>query len=71
MSLELDPVELGFRSMFRAFLCQMIKLSHAGPFDREVEEKLRLRNPNTDPVAFKVSMIRPFFTMPEADHLAG
>lgn len=33
-------------------------LTMTGPFDREVEERLSLRNPNTDPVAFKVRISR-------------
>lgn len=43
MSVQLDPVELGFRR----------------PFTQEVEETLRLRNPNSDPVAFKVKTTAP------------
>ncbi|CBX91831.1 hypothetical protein LEMA_uP045370.1 [Plenodomus lingam JN3] len=38
MSLELDPVELGFKR----------------PFQHEVSQTLRLKNPHSDPVAFKV-----------------
>ncbi|RMZ69266.1 msp domain-containing [Pyrenophora seminiperda CCB06] len=37
MSVELDPVELGFKR----------------PFQHEVSQTLRLRNPHSDPVAFK------------------
>jgi hypothetical protein len=43
MSVELDPVELGFRR----------------PFTREVSQMLRLRNPHNDPVAFKVKTTAP------------
>ncbi|KAI9708079.1 MAG: phosphatidylinositol-binding protein scs2 [Bogoriella megaspora] len=43
MSVELEPVELGFRR----------------PFTHEVSQTLRLRNPNTDPVAFKVKTTAP------------
>ncbi|KAK4985142.1 phosphatidylinositol-binding protein scs2 [Elasticomyces elasticus] len=43
MSVELDPVELGFKR----------------PFTHEVSQVLRLRNPNSDPVAFKVKTTAP------------
>ncbi|KAL9122351.1 MAG: hypothetical protein Q9187_001086 [Circinaria calcarea] len=43
MSVELDPPELGFRR----------------PFTHEVTQVLRLRNPNSDPVAFKVKTTAP------------
>ncbi|KAF1987857.1 VAMP-associated protein [Aulographum hederae CBS 113979] len=43
MSVELDPVELGFRR----------------PFTQEVAEVLRLKNPHSDPVAFKVKTTAP------------
>ncbi|CRG85443.1 putative protein C17C9,12 [Talaromyces islandicus] len=43
MSVELEPSDLGFRR----------------PFDREVTETLRLRNSNSDPVAFKVKTTAP------------
>ncbi|KAI1081208.1 VAMP-associated protein [Whalleya microplaca] len=43
MSVEIDPQELGFRR----------------PFTVEVSEVLRLRNPNTHPVAFKVKTTAP------------
>ncbi|MCJ1232199.1 phosphatidylinositol-binding protein scs2 [Varicellaria rhodocarpa] len=43
MSVELDPPELGFRR----------------PFTQEVTQVLRLRNPNNDPVAFKVKTTAP------------
>ncbi|KAK5162538.1 hypothetical protein LTR04_003469, partial [Oleoguttula sp. CCFEE 6159] len=43
MSVELDPVELGFQR----------------PFTHEVSQTLRLRNPNSDPVAFKVKTTAP------------
>jgi hypothetical protein len=60
MSLELDPSELGFKRE-----CQLTKdLSDmksrlliagiTGPFTVEVSQTLRLRNPNQDPVSFKV-----------------
>ncbi|KAF2479835.1 PapD-like protein [Neohortaea acidophila] len=43
MSVELDPAELGFRR----------------PFTQEVSQTLRLSNPNSDPVAFKVKTTAP------------
>ncbi|KAI4135699.1 MAG: hypothetical protein LQ347_000429 [Umbilicaria vellea] len=43
MSVELDPPELGFRR----------------PFSHEVSQVLRLRNLNSDPVAFKVKTTAP------------
>ncbi|EFW19964.1 conserved hypothetical protein [Coccidioides posadasii str. Silveira] len=41
MSVELEPAELGFRR----------------PFNQEVTETLHLRNPHSDPVAFKVPLL--------------
>ncbi|KAI9671720.1 MAG: phosphatidylinositol-binding protein scs2 [Alyxoria varia] len=43
MSILLDPVELGFRR----------------PFNHEVSETLRLKNPHSDPLAFKVKTTAP------------
>ncbi|KAF2153121.1 VAMP-associated protein [Myriangium duriaei CBS 260.36] len=43
MSVELEPSELGFRR----------------PFNHEVSQVLRLHNPNTQPVAFKVKTTAP------------
>lgn len=43
MSVELDPPELGFKR----------------PFQHEVSQTLRLRNPHSDPVAFKVKTTAP------------
>lgn len=43
MSVDLDPQELGFRR----------------PFNHEVTETLKLRNPHQDPVAFKVKTTAP------------
>ncbi|KAF2847978.1 MSP domain-containing protein [Plenodomus tracheiphilus IPT5] len=43
MSVELDPVELGFKR----------------PFQHEVSQTLRLKNPHSDPVAFKVKTTAP------------
>lgn len=43
MSVELDPVELGFKR----------------PFQQEVSQTLHLKNPHSDPVAFKVKTTAP------------
>ncbi|KAF2642427.1 VAMP-associated protein [Massarina eburnea CBS 473.64] len=43
MSVELDPPELGFKR----------------PFQQEVTQSLRLKNPHSDPVAFKVKTTAP------------
>ncbi|KAF2467010.1 MSP domain-containing protein [Lindgomyces ingoldianus] len=43
MSVELDPPELGFKR----------------PFQQEVSQTLRLKNPHSDPVAFKVKTTAP------------
>lgn len=43
MSVELDPPELGFKR----------------PFQQEVSQVLRLKNPHSDPVAFKVKTTAP------------
>ncbi|EZF28939.1 hypothetical protein H101_07374 [Trichophyton interdigitale H6] len=43
MSVEIEPGELGFKR----------------PFTKEVTEILYLRNPNSDPVAFKVKTTAP------------
>ncbi|KAJ9191270.1 hypothetical protein DTO166G4_2559 [Paecilomyces variotii] len=43
MSVEIDPAELGFKR----------------PFNREVSQTLHLRNPNPEPVAFKVKTTAP------------
>lgn len=43
MSVELDPVELGFQR----------------PFQHEVSQTLRLSNPHSDPIAFKVKTTAP------------
>jgi hypothetical protein len=43
MSVEIDPVELGFRR----------------PFTMEVSQVLKIKNPNTSPIAFKVKTTAP------------
>lgn len=64
MSVEIEPAELGFQRMFAVFqyrrarnLC--LTTLHIGPFTKEVSETLYLRNPNSDPVAFKVRPCLP------------
>jgi len=61
MSVELDPAELGFkRKQQRMDTLNRNTLDwqqFAGPFSHEVSEVLRLKNPNSEPLAFKVSLI--------------
>jgi hypothetical protein len=61
MSVELDPVELGFKRTPPQSHAQSNSNanSNTGPFDHEVSQVLRLRNPNSDPVAFKVKTTAP------------
>jgi hypothetical protein len=72
MSLELDPPELGFRRVSpmstRINFVSMLIVSDPGPFTHEVSQILVLRNPNSDPVAFKVGELRqgPRFPAGEA-----
>jgi len=58
MSVELDPAELGFKRK-RHYSILSNKHSRltsvSGPFNHEVSEVLRLKNPNSEPLAFKVS----------------
>lgn len=57
MSVELEPPELGFkRTSFRIVTgVEDQCLVQTGPFQHEVNQVLRLKNPHSDPVAFKVS----------------
>lgn len=56
MSVELDPVELGFKRKHSSqLLVKTLLLRVTGPFQQEVSQTLRLKNPHSDPVAFKVS----------------
>ncbi|MCJ1259812.1 phosphatidylinositol-binding protein scs2 [Lignoscripta atroalba] len=57
MSVDLDPPELGFRR----------------PFTHEVTQVLRLRNTNTDPVAFKVKTTAPkqYCVRPNSGRIEG
>jgi hypothetical protein len=61
MSVELDPVELGFKRTPPQSRTENKNdaNSNIGPFDHEVSQVLRLRNPNSDPVAFKVKTTAP------------
>ena len=61
MSVELDPAELGFkRNVTRDHeLADVDANESAGPFNHEVSQVLRLHNPNSDPVAFKVKTTAP------------
>lgn len=64
MSVELNPPELGFKrtsQCLRVCLreCQHTDSSHLGPFTHEVSQTLRLHNPNSDPIAFKVKTTAP------------
>jgi len=60
MSVELNPSELGFQSRRLPPIYGIPDLgadfSVLGPFTHEVQQMLRLRNPTTDPVAFKVRL---------------
>lgn len=59
MSVTLDPPELGFRRTYKAPQVRLSQLMsiHTGPFTHEVTQLLRLRNPSSDPIAFKVSSL--------------
>ncbi len=61
MSVELDPPELGFKRITPQSHAHnnVDANNNAGPFDHEVSQVLRLRNPNSDPVAFKVKTTAP------------
>lgn len=58
---ELDPAELAFRrklnnsTLLRSTARgKQLTIRHPGPFTREVNQTLRIKNPNHEPVAFKV-----------------
>ena len=61
MSIELNPVELAFRreistSIWMYDIANFTNLySMTGPFTQQVTQRLHLKNPSQDPVAFKVS----------------
>jgi len=62
MSVELDPPELGFKREYPPSSLMLLSsdlLFLKGPFTSEVSEVLRLRNPHSDPVAFKVKTTAP------------
>jgi hypothetical protein len=55
MSVEIDPLELGFRRRhFNFEVCCDILKPFTGPFTGEVTQTLKIKNPNHTPVAFKV-----------------
>jgi hypothetical protein len=56
MSVEIDPVELGFHRMYipRGWVGGSNR--GIGPFTNEVSQILKIRNPNHNPVAFKVRL---------------
>lgn len=59
MSVELIPAELGFKR--KLYSCpnrpSVSKPTfYSGPFNHEVSETLELRNPNSEPLAFKVGL---------------
>lgn len=67
MSVEIEPMELGFRRMLSAFLMFRTTCTSGtspanqlcyfpGPFTVEVSQILKLKNPNKAPVAFKVGL---------------
>lgn len=63
MSIELDPAELGFRRWSHFLSGAPVGFATGadlplllGPFTQEVTQVLRLRNPNSDPLAFKASL---------------
>lgn len=75
MSVDLEPGDLGFRRMSQ-FLSSNIAISIntndriTGPFNREVSEVLHIRNPQSDPIAFKVRLYYPCaVSSPFAIHL--
>lgn len=61
MSVELDPVELGFKREISPYHVpsHVDANDNKGPFSHEVSQVLRLHNPNSDPVAFKVKTTAP------------
>lgn len=65
MSVELEPAELGFKRTdhsnfpLRDSNLLLTEVIHLGPFTHEVSQTLRLYNPNTEPVAFKVKTTAP------------
>ncbi|KAI4154633.1 MAG: hypothetical protein L6R39_001370 [Caloplaca ligustica] len=61
MSVELDPPELGFRrrySMKQDLSTALVDIA-IGPFKQEVSQSLRLSNPSSDTIAFKVKTTAP------------
>lgn len=60
MSVEIDPVELGFRSMSPGSPSSPALSNRSGPFTMEVSQVLKIKNPNTSPIAFKVAQAGSF-----------
>jgi len=54
MSVEIDPVELGFHRRLLCHCSEEGSDEETGPFTSEVSQSLKIRNPNRTPVAFKV-----------------
>ena len=54
MSVEIDPVELGFQRKYIPGCTRFPSNCTQGPFTTEVAQILKIRNPNQTPVAFKV-----------------
>lgn len=59
MSVEIDPVELGFHRMLIFDYLPTYTYRTIGPFTSEVSQILKIRNTNHTPVAFKVRRSPP------------
>lgn len=57
MSVELSPEELGFKRVYLEFNKDAHSDGYTGPFNHEVTQVLRISNPHSGPVAFKVRTI--------------
>lgn len=67
MSVEIDPLELSFRSTSLSIVVCFSSTPSSdrpGPFTVEVGQILRIKNPNAAPVAFKVSLDCPVASHP-------
>jgi hypothetical protein len=67
MSVDIDPQELGFHRTSPPLPthCDCFAYRDAGPFTVEVLENLKIKNPNTHPVAFKVGLKHAYcFALP-------
>jgi hypothetical protein len=59
MSVDIEPFELSFQRVYPAIFYVSPGLGaraelHTGPFTKEVAQILKIKNPNSSPVAFKV-----------------